>query len=422
MTREKKQILLWSLYDFANSLGFIAVAFYFSLWFVSDNNKADIWISATAALATLVLLFTLPVFGVMSDRLGKRMPFLKIFTFLAFFSLFGLGFFANYFSVLTLSATIVIILFYFLFQYFYQGGLAFYSAFLPDLSAGKSLEKISGFGIAAGQLGNVVGLVLALLVASGNLSVFGINGRPATFLVASLAFLIFVLPTLFGLKDKLESVSAVSKSKINFGQTFKEIVRDLRHIKKYPGVLTYLMSYYFFADASLTVLLFGTLYLEVVGGLNDAQKTLVGVISLIFTIIGALVAEKVANISGSLKKGLSFTLLLEAIFLMVFAFSTNRILFMTMVVLNGFAFGLLFSLSRAFYSRLIPSGEQAKFFSIYVLFERFASILGPLVWSLTAIVFAFLGNVIKYRLAMASLALLIVISFVIFKFVKEPEI
>ena len=93
---------------------------------------------------------------------------------------------------------------------------------------------------------------------------------------------------------------------------------------------------------------------------------------------------------------------------------------MAMMILNGFAFGALFALSRAFYSKLIPQGQQAKFFGIYVLFERSASILGPLVWSLTIIIFAFLGNVVRYRLAMFSLAIMLLISYIIFRFVKEP--
>ncbi|MEK7151089.1 MAG: MFS transporter [Patescibacteria group bacterium] len=419
-----KNIWYWVIFDFANSLGNITLAFYFTLWFVADLGGADIWVSGTLALATIVLLLTLPVLGSISDRLRRKMPFFRVFTILGISSLMALGIVAGKISVLTFPSIILITGLYFLFQYFFQGSFAFYNSFLPDLAVGRSLEKISGFGIAAGQLGNVVGLAIALPFVSGTFSLFGFSGRSVTFLVGAIGFLIFALPTLIRLKDRNEisiDSTSVPESRIAFGKSFKETIADLKHIRKYPGVLTYLISYYFFSDASLTVLFFGALYLEVVAGLNDAQKTMVGIISLVFTILGALLAERMVKKLGGSRKGLAFFIIFEAILLGVFAFSTHKILFSVMVILNGFAFGALFSLSRAFYSKLIPPGQQAKFFGIYVLFERSASILGPLIWSLTIIGFAFLGKVVSYRLAMFSLAIMLVISYVIFRFVKEPQ-
>ncbi len=413
------------MYDFANSLGNITLAFYFILWFVADLGGADIWISVALAGATIVMFFTLPVFGAISDRLRRKMPFLRVFTILAIISLLALGIVAGQTSTLTFSSGILIIGLYFFFQYFYQGSFAFYHSFLPDLAVSRSLEKISGFGVAAGQLGNVIGLAVALPFASGTFSLFGFSGRPATFLIAAISFFVFVLPTLVRLKDKdrlaqVDSAANGAGPRATFGKSFKETIADIRHIKKYPGVLTYLISYYFFADASLTFLLFGSLYLEIVAGLNDAQKTMVGIISLAFTVLGALLAERMMKKLGGPKKGLSFFIIFEAVLLGILALSAHKIIFMAMMILNGFAFGALFALSRAFYSKLIPQGQQAKFFGIYVLFERSASILGPLVWSLTIIIFAFLGNVVRYRLAMFSLAIMLLISYIIFRFVKEP--
>lgn len=419
-----KNTWYWVIYDFANSLGNITLSFYFILWFVADLGGADIWVSGAMALATIALLFTLPVFGTISDRLRRKTPFFRIFTILAILSLAVLGIIAGQISALTSSSIVLIISLYFFFQYFFQGSFAFYNSFLPDLTGTKSLEKISGLGIAAGQLGNVIGLAVALPFVNGTFSIFGLSGRSSTFLIGAIGFFVFSLPTLLGLKDggtpSTDSAGAI-KSRIAFGKSFKDTVADLKHIKKYPGVLTYLISYYFFSDASLTVLFFGTIYLDVVAGFNDAQKTMVGILSLVFTILGALLAERMMQKLGGPKKGLAFFIIFEAILLGIFAFSAHKLLFIAMLILNGFAFGALFSLSRSFYSKLIPQGQQAKFFGIYVLFERSASILGPLIWSLTILAFAFLDNVVRYRLAMLSLALMLVISFIIFHFVKEPQ-
>ena len=91
---------------------------------------------------------------------------------------------------------------------------------------------------------------------------------------------------------------------------------------------------------------------------------------------------------------------------------------MILIIVNGFAFGALFSLARAFYATLVPEEQQAEMFSIYALFEHTASILGPLLWSATAFLFSSFGDD-RYRFSVASLALLLIVSVVVFQRVKK---
>ena len=43
----RKNIFLWALYDFANSIIMIVFLFYFSQWLVVDSGKPDWWYNAT---------------------------------------------------------------------------------------------------------------------------------------------------------------------------------------------------------------------------------------------------------------------------------------------------------------------------------------------------------------------------------------
>ena len=270
---EKKRIWLWSLYDFANSLAFINVSFYFVLWFVSDLKGSSIWVSIPVALSTIVLFFTLPALGAFSDKIRRRMPFLIVFSLCAIVSLFLLGFLAVKTNALSQPVLIGIVILYFLFQYFYQAALAFYNPFIDDLSVGKTKEFISGIGMAAGQVGNIIGLLLVFPIAQGKFSFLGLSGRSSTFLVGAILFLIFSLPVFIFLKDR-SSKTEVGFEKQKLGKSFKETLKDLKNIRQYPGVLSYLISYYLFSDAILTLQLFASLYLEKVGGLADKQKTI----------------------------------------------------------------------------------------------------------------------------------------------------
>lgn len=171
----------------------------------------------------------------------------------------------------------------------------------------------------------------------------------------------------------------------------------------------------------LTLQLFGTFYLDVVGKLNDKQKIIAALVGLGFGVIGAFISPIVARWLKSTKKAIATFIGLWAIFLALLAVVSTPLMFMILAILNGFAFGSLFALSRAYYSNITPKDKQAELFSIYVLFEKAASILGPLVWSLTVLSFASYG-LAKYRFAMFSLAILVAISFIIFRYAKTPQV
>ena len=105
---------------------------------------------------------------------------------------------------------------------------------------------------------------------------------------------------------------------------------------------------------------------------------------------------------------------------MLLAVAQTGALFMVIIAVNGFVFGVIFALSRAFYSDLVPKEKQAELFSVYVLFERAASVLGPLLWSATAFIFASYGPD-KYRFSVFLLALLVALSLIPLRYVPEPE-
>src|SRR4051812_36191553 len=73
----KKQLLLWSLYDFANSIVFINFLLYFSQWLVIDGGRSDFWYNAIFAITTLILLVTGPSLAALTDKYGGRKFFLN---------------------------------------------------------------------------------------------------------------------------------------------------------------------------------------------------------------------------------------------------------------------------------------------------------------------------------------------------------
>ena len=412
----RRNIWLWAFYDFANSIAFVNVSFHFALWFIAQQHASDAWMSVSVAATTVAMLIVLPVLGRMSDDRGRRLPFLAVCTMMSILALLGLGVVAAIAPTFTLPVTIFVFVLYSLFNLFYMSCFAFYDALLRSLTTGTgSLEKISGFGGALGQIGNVAGLLLVMPISKGTMSFFGIGGKGGVFLAAGVLFFLSSLPVFLFFREQ-----PVEGRSDKIGKTLRETIKDLRHIRRYPGVLPYLITYALFADALLTLTLFASFYLQAVGHMDDAAKTMTFMFAIVAGIVGALAGPLIVRICGSRKRGVTACIAFWFVVLAGFGFARTPLLFTILVALNGFGFGALFALSRAFYSAIVPAEKQAEMFSLYALFERTASAFGPLIWSTTAFIFASYGDD-KYRFSVFALAILVLISLFTFQYVKEPE-
>lgn len=412
---KKLSPVTWGIYDLANSLASIAVAFYFSLFVVKELGYADLWVSVPVAFSTILLLLTLPFFGAVADRMRRYKPALTVTTLLAIAALAGMGFAAQWAGEYQVWFW-VLIASYLVFQYAFQAALAFYMPYLQEIARRHSREVTASVGHAAGQVGNVAGLLIAFPLASGAVVWAGLSGTPLVFLVAALLFLLGYLIFASRFREDAMSSGAVEHF---LPKSFAEFIQQFRGLRGEPNVLRYLIVYYLFADAILTLQLFLSLYLDVVGGLTTGLKTATFVFGLLAAIFGSLLTPWFIRRVGNLKKAQLRVLATWSVLLVLLALAREPAHFIAIATLNGFAFGALFSISRIMYSKLIPVDQPARYFGIYVVFERFASILGPLVWSLVTLAFAFSGPTMKYRLALGSLGLIVALAFVLLRGVRE---
>ncbi len=394
----------WGLYDFANSLANVAVSFYFVLWFVENLKSQDYFVSLVVALVTIILLCTLPQIGARADHLGTHVRDLTVLTICSIVSLCLLSVTALSVSHPSSLVVLSVLIFYALFQYFYQASVAIYTSLLRFVSSPDEINgevRVAGTGNALGQLGNVVGLLLALPVAS-------MFGRTAAILSGAILFGLCSVPILLWFR-RLKTKTATPTIPPRFFAAWKELRRS-------PDIFHYLLGYYLLADAILTLQLFLSLYLTIVARLSDSSKTLLMAGALLVGVVGAMLAKKIAS-KWSVKRAIEISILSWALLLALFAFVAHPLLFVLVTLLNGFIFGLLFSLSQAYYSTLVPITEQARYFGIYTVFERASSLLGPLLWSAILLAFSSYGEW-RYRFAVLSLAILVLLSLVFIRKVK----
>ena len=159
--KNKKEVISWSLYDFANQpfttiiVTFVYGAFFTSIIASDENTGTLLWSSAIAITAVVVSLLS-PILGALADRGGYRKFFLIFFTWVcAIFSI--LLYFPKagdvYFALsLFIVANIA-----------FEMGSVFCNSYLPDLSKRKNIGKISGFAWGLGFLGGLIAMFLSLI-------------------------------------------------------------------------------------------------------------------------------------------------------------------------------------------------------------------------------------------------------------------
>src|SRR3989338_3950213 len=112
----KKNIFLWTLYDFANSIVSIVFFLHFSQWLVGDKGVADFWYNMIFAGGSILLLITAPVLGSIADRSGRNHFFLNRITILTFVAFICVSVITLFFS----NQVVLAVLFFLIANYLCQ--------------------------------------------------------------------------------------------------------------------------------------------------------------------------------------------------------------------------------------------------------------------------------------------------------------
>lgn len=406
-----RKIFAWGLYDFGNSLWVANATLYLSQWLVIDNGVPDIFYGLIFSLSSVLLIFTTPLFGLWSDTIGKRMPFLRVLSLVTVV----LG------ATITLAGTFVaddifrvaavLILFFFL-NYFYQLSLVFYNAILPRLVGWQKLGQMSGLGEFFGQLGWIAGAILTLPIILGNINFFGGSPRIETILPMTVFFMILAVPMLLLVKDDLPVLGQFRlKPSLFWSQTFQ----GLMQARVYPGLVRFLAAFYFYSSALLTVSLFFPIYFEQVLGLPDPEKVVLLLTILVGVVLGAISLGPTGDRVGH-KRVLFWTLIVSAPLLaVVTVFEKVTPTAYALLFILGALYGGVLALSRSLLVMLSPPEKIGEFFGYQAISARTASIIGPIIWGATIFAFGFMG-VSRYRMAiLAMVGLLLVGAYILRK-------
>jgi UMF1 family MFS transporter len=412
--KNRLEVFSWVFYDFANTIfSMNVVTMYFSLWMTVDNGREDILVGIANSLSMLLVAISMPVLGAISDQMKRRMPFLIGLTIncALFTALIGLV------GQREISAEIKVfwaLLFFVVANYSYQGGLVFYNTLLPQVSTPRTMGKISGYGVALGYLGAIVGLVLVMPFNEG--SVFGIRvpfiqggGRGATFVPTGVLLLIFSLPTFLFVRDR--GAGAIGIRGVSWKESFRRVKDVLVHTAKYPGVIRFLVAKFFYENAISAVIIFMAVYAVKVMGFSDSVVMPFFIVSIVSATIGSLACGWIVDRLGP-KRTMKWVLVGWIFSLCIVLATGNRWVFWGAGSLIGMFMGSTWTSARPLLVTLVPGEMLGEFFGLYAFSGKAAAIFGPIIWGLVIICFRSF-DILKYKFAVGFLLVLMCIGLIV---------
>lgn len=402
----KRNIFLWILYDFANSFVVITFFLYLSQWLVIDAGLSSFWFNSIFVGSTILLLFSAPILAGLSDKIQKRRMFLNIMTIGAFICYGATALVAGLGTEYVWWVAGI----WLLAQYFYQFSFVFYNPMIDELAPLEKRGRLSGLGQTANWIGQLAGILVALLFAS--------SGRVAPLLPSVLIFFTLSLPMMIFFKETKPQIEtkitlrAAKEESRRFASRFYQFLR-------YSPAAVFLVAFFFFNDAILTLSHNFPIYMQKVFEVTDNTKSLLLLAILVMSALGAYLSGWLGDKIG-MKKTIKIILGAWMVIIPVISLTTSLALFSAVTIAVGILYGSIWSVTRAYLSGILPREEMNYGFSFYTLAERFATFAGPLTWGL--IVGSFAESPFGYRTAALLMTVFVIIGYLFVKKIPEYKI
>jgi len=363
------------------------VTFAFPLYFknvicAGDPAGDAIW-GACISISMLLVALISPVLGAQADYSGRRKRFLFFFTLMsvvatALLSLSGPGS-AIPAALLFVAANIG-----------FEGGLVFYDAYLPEITSRRSLGRVSGYGFAMGYLGAFAILLMLKPLLSKGIVVANMHNLQLSFLVVALFFALFSTPLFLTLRDTrgVRSMADLPRNRhgafASVSRSVAEVVHTVRHIMSYPDLSRFLLAYFFYNDAILTVIAFSSIYAQNTLGFTTGELIVFFMTVQTTAILGSVVFGLVTDRIGP-KRTIVMTLFIWFAVIFMAILSQGKTLFYVTGLLAGLSMGSSQAASRSLMARLTPKEHITEFFGFYDgTFGKASAVVGPMVFGIVS--------------------------------------
>ncbi|MCJ8502062.1 MFS transporter [Desulfatitalea alkaliphila] len=382
--QDRRAVWGWAMYDWANSaFATTVMAAFFPVFFKQewsrgvDANLSTARLGMGVAAAGLLVALLAPYLGAVSDQSGRRKTFLMVFTVL------GVAMTASL-ALIPQGQWLTALLAYALATIGFAGGLIFYDALLPQVAPLDRIDQVSSLGYALGYLGG--GALLVLNVAMTlQPAVFGLAdaGQAVRFSFASVAIWwgLFSLVTFAWLPPEPRIRRRSMGIQVVAG--WRQLMETFRKVRRLKTAFLFLVAYFCYIDGVGTII---RMAVDFGMSLGFDFKDLI--VALIIT---QFIGFPAALVFGQLGKhwGVRRSIFLALAIYMgvtIYGATMNRVTeFYVLAAVIGLVQGGIQALSRSYFARFIPLGQNAEFYGFYNMIGKFAAIMGPALMGATGL-------------------------------------
>ena len=390
---DRPELRAWAMYDWAvSSVQTTIMVAVFPVYF-ANIAKGDLGESRTTqAIATantivaIILAVLSPILGAVSDYVAakKRM--------LGASMLVGAAAVAGMFFVQQGDYRLALVLFV-ISLIGATASTIFYDALLPHIAAEDEIDRVSSAGYAVGYIGG--GLLLALNLAwilkpgwfglpTGAALSSAQKTLPTRLALLSVAvwWLVFSIPLFRRVPepprtrepDEVTGGSVLVAPFVRVGETF-------RALRGYRQAFLMLLAFMVYNDGIQTIQKMAATYGKQLG---IADTVLISSI-LIVQFVGFPFAFLFGSIAARIgaKPAIFIGLVVYAAISILGFYMQTAAHFILLAVMVATVQGGTQALSRSLFASLIPAHKSGEFFGFYSVFEKFASIFGPLLFWVT---------------------------------------
>lgn len=371
--------LAWVLYDVGNSAFTMLACSLIPIWFkslaigdnpgqISSDKATAVW-AAGISIVTIVVALIGPICGAIADHKDTKKIFFQTAMFIGVAGCIFNGFTSNW---------LLFLIVFIISKIAYSCSLTFYDSMLNDVTTEERMDEVSSYGYAWGYIGSCIPFTIALVfyILGPDMVglVSGFVSKLIGFSITAIWWLIVTIPLLRNYKQ----LNYVEKEKGAITKVFAQIVNTLKRIfTTEKKIFFFLIAFFLYIDGVGTII-DNCINIGTDLGLNTVGQVVVllatQVVAWIFALIFARLSKKFDTVT------LLMVCIIGYFFVCLYALTLKHLWqFAIMAFGVGMFQGSIQSLSRSYFSKIIPAENSGEYFGIYDIFAKGASFLGSAV-------------------------------------------
>jgi UMF1 family MFS transporter len=374
----------WAWYDWANSVYFTTVitavfpsfyATYAASGYEPAQATARFSLITTASVAVVAVMS--PLLGALADYSGITKKLLGVFMSIGVVACASMAFISE-------GDIVLASLLFFIGNIGVSGSLVFYDSLLPHVAKAEETDRVSAAGYA---MGYVSGGLLLLINLAWILqpAAFGfadtVSAIRASFVAVAVWWAVFSLP-LF--RKVPQPAPAGGGQKVEIGAAFRRLGRTLSEIRKFRHAFLMFIAMLLYQDGIQTIIRMAGVYGAEIGIEQTSQIAafvMVQFVGIPFAFLFGALGARIGT-----KRCIFFAIGVYSLATILAFFMTTVVHFFVLAFMIATVQGGAQALSRALFARLIPRDRSSEFFGFFAVAERFATIFGPAIFTISVMV------------------------------------